>query len=242
MNANLVNGWREVLARVFEGFEVEYGVMPEWLVNPETHRRLKLDQFYPEIGVAVRFVGLEGTQRKRRKSDEEVAAEEDREAARAAVCREHGVILISIDPDGEPVVAVRAIERALARAAAQLAQNPAVPHATKQRLMPALSAARRRAGEFTRKLDPPQKLNLYAEMWWDRQANLTAQAPARTAPARPQPYRVGMMVNHTRYGPGKIVAVAAEDGDMAVTVEFADEAAGVRTFYASLVADKLLPA
>ncbi len=239
MQANLVNGWREVLARIFEGFEVEYGVMPAWLVNPETNRRLKLDHFYPDIGVAVRFVGLEGTQRKRRKSDEEVASEENREAARAAVCREHGVVLISIDPEGEPAAAVRAIERGLARAAAQLAQNPAVPHATKQKLMPALSAARRRAGEFLLKLDPPEKLNLYAEMWWDRQANLATQAPAKAAPVRPQPYRLGMAVNHAHYGPGKIVAIAAEDGDMAITVAFEDQKAGVRTFYASLVADKL---
>lgn len=241
MQANLVNGWREVLTRIFEGFEVEYGVMPEWLVNPETNRRLKLDHFYPAIGVAVRFVGLEGTQRRRRKSDEEVAAAENREAARAAVCREHGVVLISIDPDGEPATAVRDIERGLARAAAQLAQNPAVPHATKQKLMPALSTARRRAGEFLFKLDPPEKLNLYAEMWWDRQASLAAQTPARKTLGRPQPYRVGMAVRHERYGSGTVVAVAPEDQDMAITVDFADREAGVRTFYASLVADKLLP-
>ncbi len=112
MQANLVNGWREVLARIFDGFIVEYGLTPEWLVNPETNRRLKLDCFYPQIGVAVRFVGLEGTARKQRKSDEEVMAEEAREQARAAVCRQHGVVLISIDPDGEPRAALRQIEMA----------------------------------------------------------------------------------------------------------------------------------
>lgn len=240
MQANLVNGWREVLARIFDGFEVEYGVTPEWLVNPETNRRLKLDHLYPDIGVAVRFVGLEGTQRKQRKSDEEVLAEEDREAARATVCREHGVVLISIDPDGEPRVALRSLEMGLARAAAQLAQNTAVPHQRKQKLMPQISVARRRAGEFTPKLTPPEKLNIYAEMWWDRQANLAAQpTETKKAPARPQAYRIGMEVTHERFGPGQITDIVPDGNDTVITVDFPE--GGVRNFYASLVSNKLLP-
>ena len=54
------NAWREVLARVFDGFTAQYDVSPEWLVNPETNRRLKLDVLYPNIGVAIRFRGLQG--------------------------------------------------------------------------------------------------------------------------------------------------------------------------------------
>ena len=61
MQGFLVYGWREVLARIFAGCDAKYAVTPEWLVNPDTGRRLKLDCLYPEIGVAVRFVGLEGT-------------------------------------------------------------------------------------------------------------------------------------------------------------------------------------
>lgn len=239
MQANFVNGWREVLARVFDGLDAEYGVMPEWLVNPDTNRRLKLDCLYPDIGLAVRFVGLDGTQRRQRKSDEEVMAEAEREDARAAVCRAHGVVLISIDPDGEPSVALRSLESGLARAAAQLAQNSRVAHERKQKLMPLISVARRRAGEFTGKLNPPERLNMYAEMWWDRQANLAAQAPVKKAPARPQPYRVGMSVHHERFGPGEITAITPEGKDMVIAVSFVT--AGERTFYASLVTDKLLP-
>src|SRR5512137_1808130 len=103
MQPNLINGWREVLARIFDGFETEYGVAPEWLVNPDTNRRLKLDCLFPDVGVAVRFVGLEGNT-KRRKSDQEVEDEAERERTRADVCRAHGVVLITIDPDGEPRV------------------------------------------------------------------------------------------------------------------------------------------
>jgi hypothetical protein len=239
MQANLVNGWREVLARVLDGFETEYGLTPDWLVNPDTNRRLKLDYFFPELSVAVRFVGLEGTARKQRKSDDEVMAEESREQARAAVCKAHGVVLISIDPDGDPRAALRNIETGLARASSQLAHSIATPHAEKQRLMPMLSQARRRAGDFTTKLTVPEKLNIYAEMWWERQANLTAAAPP-AKPARPAAeFEVGMDVYHERFGAGLVTAVEPEDGDIKVTVDFVE--AGVRTFYAGLVGGKLTP-
>lgn len=232
MQANAVNGWREVLARVFAGFDAEYGLTPEWLVNPGTNRRLKLDYFFRDIAVAVRFVGLEGGGRKRPKTDDEVASETRREQARAAVCREHGVVLVSIDPDGEPRTGLRDLEMGLARASAQVAQS-SIPHQRKQALMPRLSEARRRAGEFTPRLKDPRALNLYAEMWRDRQADLVTQAPSRTPPSRPRSYRVGMAVEHERFGPGQVVGVQPEDGDTKVTVDFVQ--AGVRSFYASLL-------
>ncbi len=232
--ANLINGWREVLARVFDGVVTEYGLTPEWLVNPETNRRLKLDCFYPDISLAVRFVGLEGAARRGRRSDEEIAQEAAREDARAAVCHEHGVVLVSIDPDAEPKTALRNLEMGLARASSQLAQS-AAPHSQKQRLMPLLSKVRRRAGEFTTRLTSPERLNLYAEMWWDRQAALASQAPAN-APARSrQQYAVGMDVQHVRFGIGQVTAVEPEAGDVKVTVDFVE--AGVRNFYASLLDD-----
>ena len=227
------------MARVFDGFVTEYGLTPDWLVNPETNRRLKLDCFFPEIATAVRFVGLEGTTRKQRKSDDEALAEDAREQARAAVCRPHGVVLVSIDPDGEPRTALRNIEMGLARATSQLAQNTEVPHARKQKVMPMLAQARRRAGRFAPKLTVPEKLNLYAEMWWDRQANLTAQAPAESAARALPRFEIGMEVYHERFGPGRVTAIAPEDGDTKLTIDFVE--AGVRSFYASLVAGKLTP-
>jgi hypothetical protein len=232
MQANAVNGWREVLARVFTGIDAEYGLTPEWLVNPDTKRKLKLDYFFPDIALAVRFIGLEGTERRRPKADDEVASEARREQARAAVCKEHGVVLVSIDPDAEPRAGLRSLEMGLARASAQLAQSSAT-HAKKQALMPRLSEARRRAGEFTLRLKDPRILNLYAEMWRDRQADLAAQAPAKAPPARARAFRVGMAVEHERFGPGRITEVRPEDGEIKVTVDFVE--AGVRSFYASLL-------
>ena len=239
MQANMINGWREVLARVFAGFETELGLTPEWLVNPETNRRLKLDYFYPEIGVAVRFVGLEGGGRRTRKSDEEVDSEARREDARAAVCREHGVVLVSIDPDTEPRAVVRSLEMGLSRASSQLAQSQAL-QARKQQLMPRISEARRRAGEFTTKLTVPERLNLYAEMWRDREASLATQKPQPAGPVSRRTYQAGMRVMHDRFGSGKVTAVEPEGDDFRVTVAFGDGTE--RSFYASLVAGSKLQA
>ncbi|NJN94834.1 MAG: hypothetical protein HC875_12415 [Anaerolineales bacterium] len=90
------NGWREILARVFAGMEIKLNLTPEWLINPATQRRLKLDMLYPAIGVAVRFEGAEVKQR-RRLSLEEEAQQRVRDDARVEVCRAHGIELILVD-------------------------------------------------------------------------------------------------------------------------------------------------
>jgi hypothetical protein len=243
MQGFLVYGWREVLARTFAGCDAQYGVTPEWLVNPDTGRRLKLDYLYPEIGVAVRFVGLEGTARKRRKSDDEVAADEAREDQRAAVCLEHGIVLLSINPDGDPREALRGMEMGLARATSRMALGKASA-AAKQRGMRLLSQARARTGEFTTRLTRPEALRSYAELWWDREAALVAEAgkpaaPAGMAPPGPGPaarFTIGMNVVHERFGPGQVTAVQPDGNDLAVTVNFGG---AERTFLASLVGAKL---
>ncbi|MEZ4635836.1 MAG: hypothetical protein R2873_00885 [Caldilineaceae bacterium] len=53
-----INAWREILARVFADCNVAYNVSPDWLVNPATRRKLKLDYLYPDINIAVRITGL----------------------------------------------------------------------------------------------------------------------------------------------------------------------------------------
>jgi hypothetical protein len=105
--------------------------------------------------------------------------------------------------------------------------------------MPMLAQARRRAGEFATRLTVPEKLNIYAEMWWDRQANLTAQAPAKPAARTLPRFEIGMEVYHERFGPGRLTAIEPEAGDIKLTIDFVE--AGVRSFYASLVAGKLTP-
>ena len=48
-----------------------------------------------------------------------------------------------------------------------------------------------------------------------------------------------MDVYHQKFGPGQVTAVEPAGGDVQVTVDFVE--AGVRTFAASLVSDKLVP-
>ena len=102
------------------------------------------------------------------------------------------------------------METGLARATSRLALGKASP-ASKQHGMRALSQARLRAGEFTTRLTRPEALRTYAELWWDREAALVADASKSvTPPALPaadlasaRRYTIGMNVVHERFGPAR---------------------------------------
>ena len=107
-----MNGWREILARVFDGFTAQPNVTPDWLVNPTTNRRLKLDLYYPEAGFAVRFIGLQA-KGQRRQSDWEALEEQQREQSRVDLCRANDVQLLLIDPFEETVKQLDTMTRLL---------------------------------------------------------------------------------------------------------------------------------
>ena len=225
----VTNGWREILARIFEGVETRINVSPEWLVNPTTNRRLKLDLLYPEIGVAVRFEGLQGKERRQRPSLEEEAQQRIRDEARAEVCRSHGIELVVIDlTDHEPQRTFRELDISLSRAKAQ--RDTEDNRAT-------ISQARATAASLARRIKQLADLRLYAELWEDRQYHLTA--PVETiAPAITQPsFTEGMAVDHLVFGAGVIRAVTPSGDDTLLTVDF--ESGDQKLFMASLVADKL---
>ncbi len=236
--------WRELLTRIFDGFAHQEDVSPSWLVNPATRRRLKLDILYPEIGIAIRFVGLRGRGR-RMLSDWELQEEEERDRVRAELCRQHGVLLVSIpllnERPGEPL---RALSSALGRAARRVAQDDR-DIVEKRRLMPLLAQARRRCEDLIQRVRRPEDLTLYTDLWRDREARLLASLqsasdhPTRPRGRRPR-YKEGMAVTHTVFGPGTVIAVTPDGDEQRVTVRFVT--AGERTFLASLVADKLMPA
>ncbi len=237
--------WREILARIFDGFARQEDVTPDWLVNPGTRRRLKLDVLYPEIGIAVRFVGLQG-KRKGPISDEERWEEEQRDEIRAELCRQHGVHLILIPVLSErPGEALRALSAALGQATRRMAQGDREP-SDKLRLMPLLAKARRACEELIQRVRSPEDLALYAELWRDREtAVITAlqaqpiRKPEKGKSSNPSRYAEGMAVKHATFGPGTVIAIVPEGDDARVIVQFVT--AGERTFLASLVADKLIP-
>ena len=233
------NAWREVLARVFDGFATEYEVSPDWLVNPETNRRLKLDLLYPHIGVAVRFHGLQGPGRRQRPSLEEEHQQGVRDTARADVCEAHGISLVVIDVmAGEPKAILRELSMALSNASRRLAKSNRQA-AEKGALIEQVSRARSHLDAIARRLRSPEDLKLYAELWQDRQYAVAPRPETPPPNGRSVAYTSGMAVRHAAFGDGVVQAVRPEAGDSLVIVRFADGTQ--KTFMASLVSDKLEP-
>lgn len=227
----VTNAWREIFTRIFEGQRTEFNVTPEWLVNPATNRRLKLDMLYPDIGIAVRFEGLQGKQRRQRPSLEEEAQQRARDEARAEVCQAHGIQLVELYLTSDrPEATFRQLDELLSRA---------VQRARTEKQRHQIKAIRVAANTLARKISSSAGLSLYADLWQDRQYqdhSTVQQTPAKTPSAI---YKEGMEVEHTVFGPGVVLAATPSNGDILVTVDFIT--AGKKTLAASLVGDKLMP-
>lgn len=236
-----LNGWREILARVFEGFTAQTNVSPEWLVNPATRRRLKLDYYYPEAGIAARLVGLTAKGQPRQ-SDWEALEDEQRDQTRAELCRQNGVQLFLIDPLEDPVKQIDTLTRLLSRASRTLAQSNR-PDRDKARWMPLLAEARERTATLRSRIDkaPEQMMANLAESWRDREAG---PPPAPKPPPVPAvkavavgKLKAGRRVAHERFGPGVITARSDNGAEAKITILFDGEQE--RTFLLALVQDKL---
>jgi len=232
-----MNAWREILARTFEGFTEQDNVSPTWLINPATRRRLKLDKYYPEAGIAIRFIGLTA-KGQGRQSDMEALDTQQRDETRAELCRINGVQLVLVDPLEDARKQLDQLLQALTRASRLLAQGDAsMQH--KQKWMPALHAARGRAtkvhGILGKNLD--QMMANLAESWRDREAgfgqdlHVAAPLPQNTKLVT---YMVGQRVHHERFGEGTITKLN-EGGELSISFDASQE----RTFAAALVQDKL---
>lgn len=216
-----ISAWREILVRIFADTPTQYNVYPDWLVNPATNRRLKLDLLYPEIGVAVRFEGLQG---KQRLSLEEEVQKKRRDIARVEQCRAHGIQLIQIDllaDDLKPLF--REIDLMLSRAAES---HPQI-----------IKPMRSTAARLSRRISQPADLKLYAELWQDRQYQIPEPSPP--SDASPITFTVGMEVEHPLFGPGVIAALTPEENDTLLTIDFVEK--GRKILAASLVHNKLTP-
>lgn len=236
-----MNGWREILARVFDSFTVQPNVSPEWLVNPATGRRLKLDLYYPEAGFAVRFVGLKA-KGQRRQSDWEALEEQQRDQNRVELCRLHGVQLLLVDPLEETLKQLDTMSRLLTRASRLLAQGDR-PDAEKARWMPALAAARERVSALRSRIykDPEQMMANLAEAWRDRELAADTEPQPLPTPATTTltaaDLSTGQRVVHERFGPGVITALTGDGAEAMVSILF--DAAEERTFLLALIQDKL---
>lgn len=240
-------GWREIFTRILGEFNVQENVTPAWLRNPGTKRLLKLDLYYPELGVAMRLQGLQG-QRKVRKSDAEEMEEAQRETLRAELCRQNGVRLIQIDLGvSEPRTVFDELSRALSTASRVVAQS-SDQAVDKGRLMPNLAQARHNLERVRVQVRRVEDVAQYADAWRDREmaAIVSAQTAAPLGPAgvavKPGRiistiYKPGVEVEHERFGRGVVTAAQPDGNDMAIIISFVQ--AGERRFLASLVQNKL---
>ena len=164
-----MNAWQEILARTFDGFEMQKDANPDWLVNPSTNRRLKLDRYYPEAGVGVRFADLTG-RGQRRQSEWELLEAQQRDQTRVELCRMNDVQLAVVYLMEDPLKQLDGLVRVLSRASRVLAQGQRSA-AEKARWMPALSEARSRASDIRARVakDPDQMIANLAESWRDRE-------------------------------------------------------------------------
>jgi hypothetical protein len=235
-----LNAWREILARVFENFAERHDVIPEWLINPDTNRKLKLDILYPDIGIAIRLIGLRAGSKPRRLSLEEEEQQRVRDSARMDVCRSHGINLVQIEiAGGEPAPILHTIRLALSDASRRVARSD-IPHRQKADLIEQLSRARSRLEAVTRRVRRADDLRIYADLWQDRQYAAAASQPERPPiNGRAVNYVPGMAVHHTAFGSGIVESLQDDKTGGLVTVRFHD--GSQRTFAANLVADKMVP-
>ncbi len=240
-SALTIMAWREILARVMGNFEVQTDISPDWLVNPATSRRLKLDLLYPQVGLAVRFVGLTAKGQPKQ-SDWEQEEQEQRDQTRAELCRQNNVELFLLETDHpQPSEQMQKLRTTLTRLSRTLAQSDR-PDRDKTTLMPRLAAARSRLDETSRRVKNPDNLVLYAELWRDRETAIVAatrhpHASSGRSAAKPIQVKPGQTVHHERFGAGEVVAVDETGDDAQITILF--ETGQERTFLASLAGSKL---
>lgn len=239
-----LNAWREILARVFADFDAQENVSPPWLVNPATRRRLKLDCYYADAGMAVRFVGLKA-KGQGRQSDWEVLEEEQRDQTRSELCQFNGVQLFLLDALDEPVKQLDSLIRMLSRAGRVLAQGNR-PTQEKMIWQPRVSQARNQAEEIRRLVmrQPEQMMANLADSWRDRESGLNTIAeplpmptPTREMARLATQLHEGLRVAHVKFGKGVITALAGEGEDARVSILFDGDQE--RTFLVNLVFDKL---
>jgi hypothetical protein len=235
-----ISAWRELLARIFTGFQEQDNVSPDWLVNPSTRRKLKLDKFFPEAGIAIRFIGLTA-KGQGRMSDWEVMEAEQRDQTRAELCRTNGVQLVTVDPGEDFLKQVDQMISALARAGRALAQS-GKPDAHKVQWVSALAAARTRAEQLRSTIvkDPEQMMVNLADGWRDRESGVSTQLMTTMAPEAPSriiQVSPGQRVRHARFGDGVVTRLEPNGAQTDVVILF--DGGAERKFDAGWVADKL---
>ncbi|MEZ4658357.1 MAG: hypothetical protein R2911_12355 [Caldilineaceae bacterium] len=250
-----ISAWREVLAQTLGDSPAQDNVSPPWLVNPATQRRLKLDRYYPDVGLAIRFVGLTAKGQKRQ-SDWEALETEQRDQTRAELCRMNGVQLAIIDPVEEPLKQMDQFMQVLSLAKKAPSPQPSAKNsapvsrnaaqATLQNALQKASALRSRMAK-----NPEQFMATLAECWRDRETGMIndlaqnrVRAASQTTPGGKKKIiknlGVGQTIEHERFGVGQIVEMDGKGAEERISILFQGNEQP-RTFLLELVRAKLSP-
>lgn len=238
-----MNAWNEILARTLDGFEAQNNVSPEWLINPATKRKLKLDRYYPDVGIAIRFAGLTAKGQKRQ-SDWEALEDQQRDQTRVELCKMNGVHLAVLDPIDDPIKQVDKIVGSL---------RGAKKSAGQKRLVNKIEKAMGNAKELRSRIarNPDQMMATLAEGWRDRETQMLNELHSSTgqngSKKRGRKTNVaklsaGDQIRHERFGQGEVVELSGIDDDATISIQFGPDDEGnpvQKTFLVSLVADKL---
>lgn len=242
-----MNAWNEILARTMDAFDVQHNVSPDWLINPSTRRRLKLDRYYPDAGIAIRFAGLTAKGQKRQ-SDWEVMESQQRDQTREELCKQNGVFLAVVDPADDPIKQVDNVVTSLRRAKTRAETQNKKTYRKLERAM--LRAKEVRSLIFR---NPEQMMATLAEGWRDRETRLVDElnhaastngtaAKKRGRKVNLAKLRAGDQIQHERFGAGEVIEISGDGEDATLSIQFGVDDQGAplkRTFLASLVADKL---
>jgi peptide/nickel transport system permease protein len=151
--------WPQAVDRIFEGFDGVDDATPDWLELYGTGRRLRVDRFYPRIGIAIWYRGF------RHSDSQDQQVYED---TLAGLCRRAGVSLVALDSEGHAdEQGLRQIHTALSASARKIAHLPRGNQAQVQ-LLPRIAGAKARCNELhselIRAVDEPRRRG----WWWRR--------------------------------------------------------------------------
>lgn len=226
------SAWLEIVERVLGRFYAVENATPDWLVDRETNRRFKVDRLYPELGMAIRFKGSMGGAGAAGLDEMELMEEASRDEARARLCQEAGIALVTIDVDSDaPRQALIEMRTALSAAARRIAQRRVAPQA-KLDLLPRIAEAKTTCQQILDAVASSEDLVAFVEAWEDRQFG-GGDRPASAD------YRPGVAVSHPEYGKGLVLRVmpGSSRGNAEIVVQFSD---GVMRTFTPMQADREL--
>ncbi len=234
-----VNAWREVITRVFEDFEVQYNIKPDWLVNPITNKHLKLNMYYPEIGLAVYLSGLKSRHQRRRLSMEDEQNSLARDRYRYSICEQNGICLADLNlSDSNVSKPLVELELAMSRTTQQIFADEDMHETDKIILLERMALARRRVHDFKNKIKSDTDLGMYMASWNDRKFRESEPSPTPAPISKDEfPIKEGMIIEHNHFGHGLVCSVTSSSDDVIVIIEFDDEKE--RKFMGSLLLDKI---